>query len=115
MMQVVENQYRTVGNQVFKEEGQGTSSEAGGGGGVDTKKCATPTISYVNGKISFTCETEGVDFVTDIRSKDSKTYYDDQISLSKIVVVSVYASKDGYDDSDVATKDKIVAGTGTWV
>ena len=64
----------------------------------------------MNGKISFTCETEGVDFVTDIRSKDSKTYYDDQISLSKIVVVSVYASKDGYDDSDVATKDIDVSG-----
>ena len=28
-----------------------------------TPKCATPTISLVNGKITFSCETEGVEYI----------------------------------------------------
>jgi hypothetical protein len=38
----------------------------GGGGGTETPKCATPTISYNNGKLSFASATEGADDGTQV-------------------------------------------------
>lgn len=74
-----------------------------GGGGTKTPKCATPTISYQNGKLSFKCSTDGVEFVTDITDTDIKKHYDATISLTATYNISVYATKTGYENSDVAT------------
>ena len=38
----------------------------------EVKKCATPTISYSGGRLSFTCPTEGAQFVSEITDKDIK-------------------------------------------
>lgn len=64
-------------------------------------KCETPTISYENGELKMTCATEGVEFVTDITDADIKKYYDAEIKLSATYNISVYATKAGYDISDV--------------
>ena len=66
-------------------------------------KCKKPTISYDNGKLIFTSETEDVDFVTDITDTDIKKYYDATITLTATYNISVYATKSGYDNSVVAT------------
>ena len=73
------------------------------GGDVEIQKCATPTISYSNGKLTFGCETEGVEFVSDITDSDIKKNYSSEVFLSVTYTVKVYAVKSGYQDSDVAT------------
>ena len=64
-------------------------------------KCATPTISYAEGKVVLGCETEGVTFVSEIKNGDVKKHYDAELTLTPTYVITVYATKTGYDDSDV--------------
>jgi hypothetical protein len=67
------------------------------------KKCAKPTISYKNGELAFSCETEGVQFTSTITDNDIKTYYLEKVELCVTYTISVYATKAGYEDSEVAT------------
>lgn len=73
------------------------------GGDVEVKKCATPTISYNNGRISFGCETEGVEYSSSITDTDIKNYSTATIDLGVTYTITVYATKSGYQNSDVAT------------
>ena len=70
---------------------------------AETPKCATPTISYQNGQITFYCETENVQFSSSITDTDINSYSTATIQLGVTYNVSVYATKSGYDNSDVAT------------
>ena len=71
----------------------------------EVKKCATPTIAFVDGELEFSCETEGVEYVSEVTSKEVKKYYDSKVKILGIYTVSVYATKMGYDNSDVVTRD----------
>ena len=73
------------------------------GSGEEPTKCATPTISYGGKRLTFSCETEGVEYVSEIKDVDIKKFYDSSINLSATYEISVYATKSGYEDSDVAT------------
>ena len=73
------------------------------GGDVEVKKCATPTISYNNGRISFGCETEGVEYSSSITDTDIKNYTTATIDIGVTYTITVYATKSGYQNSDVAT------------
>ena len=66
----------------------------------EVKICATPTISYNNGKLSFECETEGAEFTTDVTCSDINKFYDSEINFSATYNISVYATATGYDNSD---------------
>ena len=66
-------------------------------------KCATPTISYKNGELAFSCETEGVQFTSTIKDNDIKTYYSEKVELGVTYTITVYATKAGYENSEVAT------------
>ncbi len=68
-----------------------------------TTKCAVPTIAYSEGKLTFTCETEGAECVANISDADIKTHYGNEIQLSATYTVSVYATATGYENSDIAT------------
>ena len=68
-------------------------------------KCATPTINYENGEIVFSCETEGVEYISEVTAPDANKYNDSKISLSQVYKVSVYAVKNGYDNSDTVTAE----------
>ena len=70
-----------------------------------TPKCATPIISLVDGKITFSCETEGVEYISNVSVSDAKDYYDNEISVPKKFKVTVYATKASYDNSDTATAE----------
>ena len=72
---------------------------------VPSEKCATPTIAFANGKLTFECETEGVEYVYSFSSDAFRTSSGSDIPLAGVLHVSVYASKDGCADSDVATID----------
>ena len=71
-------------------------------GETTQEKCATPKISYTNGKLKFDCETEGVEFVSEITDKDIKKNYTSEVALTATYNITVYASKSGYDDSETA-------------
>ena len=68
-----------------------------------TQKCETPTISYGGKKLTFSCETEDVEYVYEIKDSDIKKGYDSEIQLTATYEISVYATKQGYENSDVAT------------
>ena len=70
---------------------------------AETKKCEKPVISYANGELEFTCSTEGVEFVSDIKCDDVNKFNTSKVSLSACYDISVTATKAGYDNSDVAT------------
>ena len=83
---------------VFIEEGEPGSSTQ-----PEEKKCATPGISYANKKLTFSCATEGVEYHYTITDSDIKSAVASSIDLSATYEISVYATKSGYTNSDVAT------------
>ena len=85
---------------LFIEEGDGSG---GGSEQPEVKKCAIPTISYSNKRLTFSCETEGVEYVSEIKDVDIKMFYDSSIDLSATYEISVYATKSGFANSDMAT------------
>ena len=91
----------------------GTIVGLSGGGG--SNKCAKPTISYDddNKKLTFGCETEGVEFVYSITDTDVKQGYDAEVTLTATYEISVYATKAGYENSNVATAT-LVWGSATF-
>ena len=76
----------------------------------ETQKCATPEISYEKGKVKFTCETEGVDFISEVTVSDAKKYYDSEFTLSQKYKISVYATKAGYYNSDTTAREIEIKG-----
>lgn len=70
---------------------------------IENPKCATPTIFYGSKRLLFDCDTEGVEYVSEIKVTDGKKYYNNSITLEATYEISVYATKAGYANSDVAT------------
>ena len=83
---------------VFIEEGEPGSSVI-----PDPKICATPTINYSNKELTFSCTTEGVKYVSRITDADIKSFNSNKISLTATYEISVYATKSGYENSNMAT------------
>ena len=76
--------------------------------GTAPTKCATPTITILNGKLSFECETEGVSFNASYSyNSGNGNVVGKELILAGTTTahVSVYATKEGYLDSEVATAD----------
>ena len=69
----------------------------------EEEKCATPTISYENHRLKFGCETEGVEYVYEIKDADVKKGYDSEVELTATYQISVYATKAGMKNSETAT------------
>ena len=69
----------------------------------EVEKCATPVVTYVDGCLEITCETEGAEFITDIADNDIKKHYESKIELSATYNIEVYATKANYDNSDTVS------------
>ena len=82
---------------LFIEEG------TGGGDTPTTQKCEKPTISYENGKLTFTSETEGAVCQYSITDTDIKAGSGNEVQLGATYNISVYAAKSGYENSETAT------------
>ena len=67
----------------------------------EKEKCATPVIVNVDGKLMLTCETEDVEYACNLGFKNDGNI----LSLPKTVTISIYATKEGYEPSDVLTKE----------
>ena len=85
---------------LFIEEGTGPN---GDGETPETKKCAKPTISYQNGKLIFNCATEGAVCQSTITDPDITTYSGNEVQLGVTYNIRAYATKEGYENSDVVT------------
>ena len=89
-------------NFFFKEEGEGTLPQ-GGDNPDGPKKCETPTITVDGSSVKFDCKTSGVIFHYTITSSDAKSDITNSgFEVKNSYTISVYASKEGYVDSDVA-------------
>lgn len=69
---------------------------------VAVPKCATPTIKYEKGQLSFTCDTEGAEFVSEITDADVTQHHSATISLTATYNISVYAQVPNHAPSDIA-------------
>ena len=72
-------------------------------------KCATPTITYKNGKLTFACDTEGAQFASSITDTDINTYNEAEIDLSVTYTIRVHATHSEYYASEEAV------GTLCWI
>ena len=86
----------------FSEEGTGTS-EQNPDGQPTVGKCEKPTITMADGKIQFACSTEGVSYTYNISATAPSGAGSDVAPSS--LTISVYASKPGFEDSDVASEE----------
>ena len=80
---------------VFIEEGNGDTPT--------TQKCEKPTISYENGKLTFSCATEGATCQYSITDTDIKAGSGNEVQLGVTYNISVFATKLGYENSETAT------------
>lgn len=82
---------------LFIEEG------TGGGDTPTTQKCEKPTISYENGKLTFSCATDGAVCQYSITDTDIKAGSGNEVQLGVTYNINVYAAKAGYENSETAT------------
>lgn len=75
---------------------------------IITIQCSTPTITLVNGKLHFECETEGVEYhysvvpncdAVEVTCTDGDVVFDTATSY----IVTCYATAEGYATSEIAT------------
>ena len=66
-------------------------------------KCATPSISYANGQVLITCDTEEAKVITTIVKGDDETREEMKFAYIPTQAITAYATKEKYEDSDVAT------------
>ena len=85
---------------LFIEEG---TDPSGDGNTPTVQKCAKPNIIYQNGKLTFKCDTEGAVCQSTITDSDITSYSSNEVQLGVTYHISVYATKLGYEDSDIAT------------
>ena len=70
---------------------------------AEKKKCEKPSISYSNGKLTFTCATEGAKCMSTITDTDVRTFSGDELQLCATYTVKAYATAAGYDNSETVT------------
>ena len=72
-----------------------------------SQKCATPSISYSDGKLQFSCETEGAKCYYTLNNSDVKTgetlAESNNVNLSACYDITCYAKAEGFVNSDIAT------------
>ena len=71
----------------------------------ELETCATPTIDFVDGKLKFSCETEGVKYYYYIVLASEMESESGETDLPTTYIVSAYATKEGYKDSEIAEKE----------
>ena len=67
---------------------------------ISVETCVMPTISFQDGKLEFESETDGAECHYEIKVEDAKEGVGSEVSLSSAYEISVYASKEGYNDSE---------------
>ena len=66
-------------------------------------KCATPTISYTDGKVVLTCATEGAKVITTVTANNDNTFDTLEFDYIPTQTFTAYATKEHYENSDTVT------------
>ena len=82
----------------------GTKWQEYAGSEPEVMKCATPIIGFFGGKLIFRCETEDARYVCKVSDIEFETD-GTGVSLPSKITISVYAKKDGYEDSDTISHE----------
>ena len=82
----------------FIEEGTG-----GGETPPTPQTCEKPTIGYQEGKLIFTCATDGATCYYSITDSDIKAGNENEVQLTATYNISVFAAKTGCQNSETAT------------
>lgn len=69
----------------------------------EPSKCEKPTITFKDGKLTFSCATEGVTYQYSITASDVKNGAGNDIDFAPVYTITAYATKDGYENSEIAT------------
>ena len=67
------------------------------------ESCKKPTIGYRNGNLMFTSATEGATCYYSITDTDIKAGNGNEVQLTATYNISVYAAKEGFENSETAT------------
>ena len=98
---------------IFTEEGEGTAGQGSGAHSDNNQKCETPTITIDGNTVKFDCKTNGVIFHYTLSSSEAKSDITNSgIEVKNKYTITVYASKEGYVDSEVARAEFQVAAAG---
>lgn len=73
--------------------------------GATAERCAKPTISVKDGKITFECETPEASFVSNYVPLNGSTTEGNEMTLPNLYRITVFAQKYGYLDSPAATAE----------
>ena len=87
----------------FIEEGVGPGGDTPQPPTPEPQKCEKPTISYENGKLTFSSATDGAVCQYSITDTDIKAGSGNEVQLGVTYNISVYAAKAGYENSETAT------------
>ena len=66
-------------------------------------KCTTPTINYIDGEFVLTCSTEGAVIKTIVVTENDNEFVGEKFDFLPTHTFTAYATKENYEDSDVAT------------
>ena len=69
----------------------------------EVEKCATPVVTYVDGCLEISCDTDGANYVTKLAAEDANEYYESKIELSATYNIDVFAAKANYENSDTVS------------
>jgi len=78
-------------------------------GGVvpdEPKQCAAPVITYADGKLQFTCETTGAEYMYTLTASDAKSSFEKSagsVDLTACYDITAYAVAEGYKNSEQVT------------
>ena len=66
---------------------------------ISDNTCSTPTISFIEGRLVFDCETDGAICHYEINIEDAKEGVGAEVPLTAAYDIVVFASKEGYNNS----------------
>ena len=72
-------------------------------GQTEPRRCATPTITYADGRLLLNCATEGAECVWTLKSLVDTSGRGNSVTITPQYQLEVYATAGGFQDSDVAT------------
>ena len=82
----------------------GTNYKVWQSGGSSSSKCRTPVITISGGKATITCGTEGAAIKYGFSSGAMNSTYSAPVTMTAGQTIYAYATKDGLEDSGVASK-----------
>lgn len=79
---------------------------------IPDTKCHKPTATLENGELVFSCDTEDVEFHYEYSYPEGGKGTGNRVAIGQTVLLKLYASKAGLDDSDVAYYELQIASGG---